>query len=104
MKLVLAIVSTSDAPVVASAMSKAGYPATVTNSYGGFLSKENAVIFSGIDDAKVRAVVKIIGENTTERVEDVSTAAISGRFKLPSSIKIGGAVVFVLGVEQFFKL
>lgn len=104
MKLVLAIVSTSDAPVVAGAMSKAGYPATITNSYGGFLQKENAIVFSGVDDAKVQSVVKIIGENTSEKLEETASAAVNGRFKLPPSIKIGRAVIFVLAVEQFFKL
>lgn len=104
MKLVFAIASKSDAPVVASAMTEAGYQCTVTGSYGGFLFKENAIILSAVDDAKVSAVIKIVSENTAETVADVSSAASSGNFKLPPSIRIGGAVIFVLAVEQFIRL
>ena len=103
MKLVMAIMSKSDAPVVANVLAKEGYPATVTNSYGGFLHKENAILFSGVDDTKVRYVISIIDENTTEH--DVQTSGEStGSYMMPPKIKVGGASVFVLDVEEFIHL
>lgn len=104
MKLLIALTNKTDAPVVASAMSMAGYHSTVTDSYGGFLKKENAIILSAIDDTKVSAALKIIRENTSERIEDVPSDALLGNFKLPTQIKTGRAVVFTLDVDQFAKL
>ena len=104
MKLLIALTNKTDAPVVASAMSMAGYHSTVTDSYGGFLKKENAIILSAIDDTKVSAALKIIRENTSERIEDVSSDLLLGNFRLPTQIKTGRAVVFTLDVDQFAKL
>lgn len=104
MKLVIAITSKSDAHVVAGAMTKAGYPSTVTDSYGGFSGKGNAMIFSGVDDSKINTVTKIIRDNTDETVAELSSHASGGKFKLPPSVKVGGAVVFVLPIEQFLRL
>ena len=104
MKLLIALTNKTDAPVVASAMSMAGYHSTVTDSYGGFLKKENAIILSAIDDTKVSAALKIIRENTSERIEDVSSDLLLGNFRLPTQIKTGRAVVFTLDIDQFAKL
>ncbi|MGI5986488.1 MAG: hypothetical protein GXY01_02560 [Clostridiales bacterium] len=104
MKLLIAVTSKSDAPNVASAMSKAGYPSTIVDSYGGFLKQENAVIFSGIDDTKVGEVMKIVKDNTSGGMVEVPPDASFGDFKLPKRVKKGKAVVFVSDVEQFVRL
>ena len=87
MKLVLSIISKTDAPVVVGALTKAGYPSTVTNSFGGFLNKENAILLSGVDDTKVSYVIGIIGENTSESVEQASRDT-DGGYKLPQQIRV----------------
>ncbi|NCB73890.1 MAG: hypothetical protein EOM51_03985 [Clostridia bacterium] len=104
MKLLVAVTNKTDAPVVASALSMSGFHSTVTDSYGGFLKKENAIILSVIDDTKVNAVLKIISAHTSETIEKIPSDALLGSFKLPSQIKIGRAVAFVLEVDQFVKL
>ena len=104
MKLLVAFTNKTDAPVVASAMSMAGYHSTVSDSYGGFLKKENSMILSAIEDTKVSSALKIIRENTSERIEDVPSDFLMGNFKLPTQIKMGRAVVFTLNVDQFAKL
>lgn len=104
MKLIIAITSKSDARLVAAAMTKAGYPCTVTDSHGGFSCQENVMIFSGVDDSKVSAVTKIIGENTRDSVLDLTSALPCGNFKLPQSVKIGGAVVFILPIDRMMRL
>lgn len=104
MKLIIAITSRSDARVVAGAMTKAGYPSTVTDSYGGFSGQGNAMVFSGVDDPKINAVAKIIKDNTSDSVAELSSDAFSGKFKLPPSVKIGGAVVFILPLDQIMRL
>ncbi|MBP8640009.1 MAG: cyclic-di-AMP receptor [Oscillospiraceae bacterium] len=104
MKLLIAVINKTDAPVVASAMSMAGYHSTVSDSYGGFLKKENSIILSAIDDTKVSSALKIIRDHTSERIEDVPSDVLMGNFKLPTQIKTGRAVVFTLNVDQFAKL
>ncbi|MEG0035519.1 MAG: cyclic-di-AMP receptor [Oscillospiraceae bacterium] len=104
MKLIVVITNKTDATLVTGAMAKAGYASTVTNSYGGFSNKENAVIFSGVDDNKVQSVLRIIGDNTDERIADVSEGISADNFNPPTQVKIGGAIVFVLDVEQFARL
>ena len=103
MKLIMAILSKSDAPAVAAALTKEGYPSTVMSSYGGFLHQENAILLSGVDDTKVRYVIGIIGDNTAEHDERPGEPG-GGGYMMPPSIKVGGASVFVLDVEQFSHL
>ncbi len=104
MKLIIAITSKSDAHLVAGAMTRSGYPCTVTDSYGGFSCQENAMVFSGVDDTKLSAVTKIIDENTRDSVVDLTSALSCGNFKLPQSVKIGGAVVFILPLDRMMRL
>ncbi|MEA4894860.1 MAG: cyclic-di-AMP receptor [Oscillospiraceae bacterium] len=104
MKLLVAIMDKADAPKVASAMSMAGYHLTVMDSYGGFLKKENSIVMSATDDKKVVAALKIIKENSSERIVDVPPDFPFGSFKLPPQVKVGSAVAFVLDVDQFIKL
>ncbi len=104
MKLIIAVTNPLDAPAVSAAMSKAGHPFTSTNSTGGFLHKDNTIIFAGVDEKRVGGVLKILRENTKARDEDVSADINTGSFKLPSQIRVGGAVAFVLNVEQFVRL
>jgi len=104
MKLIVAVTSKSDAPVVASAMSKEGYPSTVISSYGGFLREENAAVFSGIDDIGVNNVIGIIKANTSQSIVDVLPEKSYGNFKLPPQIKVRGAVVFTVDIEHLLRL
>ncbi len=103
MKLVMAILSKSDAPVVAGVLAKQGYPSTITNSIGGFMHKENAILFSGVDDTKVRYVTSIISE-ATSGYDEQGPEMGAGGYIMPDKIKVGGATVFVLDVEQFIRL
>ncbi len=104
MKLVIAVTSKEDAHTVSKALLTAGYMSTTTNSYGGFLEKENSMIFAGVDEKRVNDVIKIIGSSTKPSEENVPDDLKGGNFKLPSHIRIGGAVVFVLDVERFVRL
>ncbi len=104
MKLIIAITNPSDAPAVSAAMSKAGHPFTTTNSTGGFLHKDNTILFAGVDEKRVGSVLKILRENTNAREEAVSSDINTGSFKLPPQIRVCGAVAFVLDVEQFIRL
>lgn len=104
MKMVIAVTGKEDSHAVSKALLTAGYLCTMTNSCGGFLQKENAMIFAGVDEKRVNDVIKIIGNNTKISEENVPDDVINGDFKLPSHIRVGRAVVFVVDVERFVKL
>lgn len=105
MKLVLAVINNTDARETAAALTKAGYPATVTDSYGGFLGKKNSILLSGVEDRRVDAVIEIIRETTRDEQVEV-TAAENGaaQYRLPPHVKVGGAAVFLLDVDRFVLL
>ncbi|MBP3890604.1 MAG: cyclic-di-AMP receptor [Solobacterium sp.] len=107
MKLIFAIVSNDDAGDVSAALTGANYSVTRLATTGGFLKAGNTTIIVGTDDDKVEHCIEIIGNESKKRTEIVpSTASYDiGRYaSFPVEVQVGGAVIFVLDVEQFIKL
>lgn len=107
MKLVIAIVNDDDAHNVQSELTKNNFFVTRMSTTGGFLRQGNTTFMSGVDDDKVGAVVNIIKENASKRMEKEPTIPPTemGEFFNPMMIDVlvGGATVFVLDVDQFLK-
>lgn len=107
MKLVLAIVSDDDTNAVIKALYKEKFQTTKLATTGGFLSKGNSTLITGCDDNDVDKVIEIIGQQSKKRTEIVPTAApfdASELMSAPIEVTVGGATVFVLNVDQFYKL
>ncbi len=107
MKLILAIVSNDDASAVSSSLNAENYQNTRLATTGGFLEAGNTTLICGTDDDKVEHAIEIIGKESKRRTEIVpSTASYDiGRFtSFPVEVKVGGATIFVLNVDQFLKL
>ncbi len=108
MKLLMAIVSTDDSRDVVSRLTKAGFRATVISTTGGFLREGNATILLGADDDRVAAIVELIrqsGQRRTQWVSPLPTLEGPGlEMAEPIEISVGGAVIFVLQVEQFLQV
>ncbi len=105
MKMIMAILNHDEAENVAAALSANGYASTRTEAVGGFLKSRNEVLFVGIEDIKVDTVVKLIGENSHGRAQAVPGAGVTESFRSkPKQVDVGGAIVFVLDVDQFYKL
>lgn len=107
MKLVIAIVSNDDAHALSNALNKKNFSVTRLSTTGGFLKIGNTTLLIGIEDDQKEAVFDIIKEYSKQRTELVpSTAAYDiGRFaSFPVEVTVGGATVFVVDVEQFFKV
>jgi uncharacterized protein YaaQ len=104
--MVIAILNHDDADNVAAALSAKGYSSTRTETVGGFLKKRNDLLLVGIEDIQVDRVVKIIGENSHSRAQEVpETDGLAGLIQsMPKQVNVGGAVVFVLDVDQYYKL
>ena len=108
MKLMIAIVNNDDSAVVASALTKENFVVTKLSTTGGFLRAGNITLLIGTEDHNVPKVIDILRECCSQRAEIVTSAAgnYSNHFfaSLPVEVKVGGATVFVLDVEQFIKM
>ena len=102
MKLVLSIINTDDANNVSKALMQAGYQVTKLSTTGGFLSKGNVTFLTGVDDEKVENVIKVIKSKSNRRKQTIPETTLNSA--MPFRVNVGGAVIFVLNVEDFRKL
>ncbi len=109
MKIVLAIVQSADAPVLASVLTGAGYQSTILSTTGGFLRSGNSTVLTGVADDLVDEVMDMISTHCKSRIERSGTvprAMQPGELHItpPDEVEVGGAVVFVLDVERFERV
>ena len=94
MKLILAIVNNEDSAIAASALTKEG-----------FLMVGNTTFLIGTEEESEDRVISILSECCATR--DQTTPALGRSVhdgSLPEKVTVGGATVFVLGVDRFEKL
>ncbi len=106
MKLAVCIVHSRDKGKVTDELVRAGFKFTVIGSTGGFLREGNTTFLIGIEDDEVDALYSVVEQNcqTREQVVNVMPfeAGPQGGFMAsPVKVPVGGAVVFLLPVEQF---
>jgi uncharacterized protein YaaQ len=107
-KLAVSIVHNRDKGRITDELVKAGFKFTVIGSTGGFLREGNTTILIGVEEAEVATLQKLIAQNCQSREQLVNVmpfeAAPPGAF-IPSPVKVpvGGAVMFVIDVEQFHR-
>ena len=108
MKLIVAIINSDDVNAVMSNLTKEGYSATKLNTSGGFLRAGNITLLIGVEAKKVDDVVNIIGEHSSQRkkIRPVNSTYIGETMltSMPVEVTVGGATIFVLDVEQFYKI
>ena len=107
MKLILAIVSDDDCAEVCSALTKDKFSVTRLATTGGFLKSGNSTLICGVEDEKVDTVINIVSQHSRKRTQIVpsSSSFDAGRYgSYPIEVQVGGATIFVMDVEQFFKI
>ncbi len=106
MKLLIAIINNDDAQDVNYSLSTAGYAATKISSTGGFLMSGNTTFLIGVPDDSVDDACKIISEHSERRMQSIpSIAKTSPKYDHKTDqVTVGGATVFVLGVEELRRL
>ena len=111
MKLVLAIVQDDDAIDLIEELTDKNYRVTKLETTGGFLKSGNTTLMIGFEEKVVKDVVKVIEDVCKKRKEMVSTptpstiGSGSGMYMpYPIEVEVGGATVFVLDVDQFYKV
>ena len=108
MKLIVSIVHRDDADELLSALQEKGYRSTKISTTGGFLREGNATILVGTDDSQVDEALQTIKENChvrTEYVNPLPPVMEPGELYVPRpvEVQVGGATVFVLGVDRWEK-
>lgn len=109
MKLVIAVVQGKDAEGLMGALRQGNYRATQINSSGGFLRENNVTIMTGVNDAQVPDVFRLIRENCytrTQYVNPLLPIMEPGEFYMPSpvEVQVGGATVFVLPIVRYERI
>jgi len=106
MKLVLAIVPGENSAKVSGALTKSGFMVTKLATTGGFLAAGNTTFIIGTDDEKIPALIDVIKSNspTRKKIAPSSVSYGMGIVDAPVEVELGGATVFVMGIEQFYKL
>lgn len=106
MKLCVCIVHNRDKGRITDELVKKGFKFTVIGSTGGFLREGNTTFLIGCEDDEKNSLFGLIRQNCKSREQLVSMMPLEvpspGPF-MPDLVKVpvGGAVVFVLPVDQF---
>ncbi len=108
MKLIFAVVSDEDSNILSDSLNSEGFGATKLCSSGGFLKSGNTTFLIGTDDDKLDRAIDIIKETCKSRRRMISPEKLPGSFgafnmAMPVEINVGGATVFILNIDQFFK-
>ncbi|MCE5314154.1 MAG: cyclic-di-AMP receptor [Armatimonadota bacterium] len=109
MKLLISIVHERDKQRVNDALLRAGYKFTVVASTGGFLRDGNTTLLIGAEENQVDDIIEVIGGCCSSRDEYINQTppdalGAAGVLLNPVKITVGGAVVFVVDVEQFVRV
>ncbi|MDD4797406.1 MAG: cyclic-di-AMP receptor [Eubacteriales bacterium] len=109
MKLIIAIVQDEDSGRLISALMSEGYSVTKLATTGGFLRAGNTTLLLGVDEEKFDGAMAIIEKICKSRKQIATSpspiAGSSGVYMpYPVEVMVGGAIIFVMDVEQFKKV
>jgi uncharacterized protein YaaQ len=109
MKLLITIVQDADAGKLQKVLNERGFASTKLASSGGFLREGNTTLMIGVDNHAVAQVKEIIREICRERSKlvptNVAISEVQEAFATqPMEVRVGGAVVFVLDVNDFWRM
>lgn len=108
MKLLIVIVQDQDAYILIDELTERDFRLTKLATTGGFLRSGNTTILMGIDDARIPEAMKIIETNCKTR--DMTTSLMSvtmpgdAYIPYPVEVKVGGATIFILEVDEFIRI
>ena len=112
MKLVYAIVHDEDGRKVMEELNKNGFGVTKLCSSGGFLKAGNTTLLVGVEEEKLDEVIAIIEKRSKSRKQVINSPAAPGGIDImsgmympyPVEVNVGGATIFVMDVERFYKV
>ena len=87
------------------------YRVTKLATTGGFLKSGNTTLMIGVEEKEVKNLINVIEDVCKRRKEMVPTSTPntigtnSGMYvPYPIEVEVGGATIFVLDVDQFYKV
>ena len=105
MKMIIAIIGSEDADDLVYELNQHSFFVTKLSTMGGFLKKKSTTLMLGVEDA-----ISIIKKMSGAREQLVYTPpTMAGNccptvnMTVPMNMKVGGATVFVINVEEFQK-
>jgi len=107
MKLCVCVVHNRDKNRVTDELVNAGFKFTIINSTGGFLREGNTTMLVGLEDDQKEAFFEVVKSNCSTREQMVNVAPFDtgtgagAFFSGPMKVPVGGAIVFMMNVEQF---
>ena len=108
MKLIVAIVQDQDAISLIDDLTDMDYRVTKLASTGGFLKSGNTTLLIGVEDEEVEEVISIVDRNckTREVTTSLLNMTMPGETYIPYplEVKVGGATLFILDVEQYIRI
>ncbi len=108
MKLIIAIVQDEDVARLVSSLMNEGFGVTKLATTGGFLRAGNTTLLIGVDDEKYQPAMNVIEKICKSRRQiATSPSPVGGStgtyMPYPIEVMVGGAICFVVQVEQFVK-
>ncbi len=106
MKLIIAIINNDDCPAVLSELTRDGFSVTKLSTSGGFLRAGNSTLLIGVEEDKLNSALEIIRRFSSQRSQMIQASpSYPGEFfvTMPVEVKVGGATIFVVDVDQFIK-
>lgn len=111
MYLAIVIVDKNDSSKLINALSTSDIRLTKVASTGGFLNAGNTTLFIGIEEDKIQRVLHIV-KTTCSKRESYEYVYYPSSYDpyIPVDdsncieIEIGGAIVFIIKVEQYFRI
>lgn len=109
MKMIVAVVRDEFVPALSDSLTRKGFGATKLASTGGFLRAGNTTFLIGVPAGQLDDALGIIqaacpskkgGQKGTATAEELLSRATTN----PAGVDVGGATVFVLGVERMVKV
>jgi uncharacterized protein YaaQ len=104
LKLVIAVVQERDWQALREALIEKNYRVTRLSSSGGFLRQGNTTLLIGVTESQVDDVIATVREQCQSRQEFVSSYTSDHMIDMPVGVKVGGATVFVLEVDQYERI
>src|SRR5699024_2640012 len=108
MKLIIAGVQDKDSNRLITSLSGGNYGTTTLATTCGLFNAGNTTLMIGCEDEHVDDALSIIKDNCSQREQMVAPISPMGGnadsyIPKPVKVEVGGATVFILPIESFFR-
>ncbi|MDP3059028.1 MAG: cyclic-di-AMP receptor [bacterium] len=110
MKLIIAVVQDKDSIRLVETLVENDFRSTKLASTGGFLKSGNTTLLIGVEDEHVPKVLELVREVCHAREQlvapmaPVGANAVESYIPYPIEVLVGGATIFVVDVEKYFRV